>query len=74
MFGHFFLGDRVIVQRLTGGDSTYNGWLAVVIAKEADSKLIVVDVISDRYVSGDVAAVRRLSVSKKNLRHLRPVA
>ena len=73
-FGRFFLGDRVIVQCLTGGDSTYNGWLAVVVAKEASSKQIVVDVISDRYVSGDVLAARRLSVSKKNLRHLRPVA
>lgn len=73
-YGRFFLGDRVIVQRLTGDDSTYNGWLAVVVAKEDGSKLIVVDVISDRYVSGDVTAVRRLSVQKKNLRHLRPVA
>ena len=73
-FGRFFLGDRVIVQRLTGDDSAYNGWLALVVAKEAGPNLIVVDVISDRYVSGDVSAVRRLSVPKKNLRHLRPVA
>ena len=73
-FGRFSLGDRVIVQRLTGEDSTYNGWLAVVVAKEGSSKPIVVDVISDRYVSGDVSAVRRLSVPKKNLRHLRPLA
>ena len=75
-FGRFLPGDRVILQGLTLADdgSDFDGWLAFVVAKEASSKQVVVDVISDRYVSGDVLAVRRLSVSKKNLRRLRPVA
>lgn len=67
----------MIVQGLTGDDSDYNGWLALVVAKETKDtgeKLIVVDVISDRYISGDVSAFCQLSVLKKNLRHLRPVA
>ena len=75
-FGRFLPGDRVILQGLTLADdgSDFDGWLAFVVAKGASSKQVVVDVISDRYVSGDISAVHRLSVPKKNLRHLRPVA